>query len=115
MWTPGCEEVFEEIKRLLITVLLLYPPNLGKEFFMWTDASGKGILKQEDEEGKQHPIAYASRATNVAEQKYTPTKLEVADLVFALEYFQVYLLGNKVTVFTDHQALVSAYIPYLKS
>ena len=35
--------------------------------------------------------------------------------MFALEHFQVYLLGNKVTVFTDHQALVSAYIPYLKS
>ena len=35
--------------------------------------------------------------------------------VFTLEHFQVYLLGGKVTVFTDHQALVSAYIPYLKS
>ena len=44
-----------------------------------------------------------------------PTELEVATLVFALEHFQVYLLGNKVPVFTDHQALVSAYIPYLKS
>ena len=36
-------------------------------------------------------------------------------MIFALEHFQVYLLGAKVTVFTDHQALVSAYIPYLKS
>ena len=72
-------------------------------------------MEQEDDEGRRHPIAYASRATNSAEQKYAPTELEVAALVFALEHFQVYLLGNKVTVFTDHQALVSAYIPYLKS
>ena len=35
--------------------------------------------------------------------------------MFALEHFQVYLLGNKVTVYTDHQALVSSFIPYLKS
>ena len=35
--------------------------------------------------------------------------------MFALEHFQVYLLGSKASVFTDHQALVSAYIPYLKS
>ena len=45
--------------------------------------------------------------------KYGPTELEVATLVFSLEHIQVYLLGNKVTVFTNHQALVSAYIPYL--
>ena len=73
------------------------------------------VLEQEDDDGKQHPIAYVSRATNTAEQKYAPTELEIAALVFALEYYQVYLLGSKVTVFTDHQALVSAYIPYLKS
>ena len=85
---------------------------------MWTNTSGKGfgtVLEQEDDTGKRHPIEYAtSRETNSAEQKYAPTELEVAILVFALEHFQVYLLGNKVTVFTDHHALVSAYIPYLK-
>ena len=118
VWTSVCEESFEEIKRLLVTAPLLHPPKLDKEFFLWTDASEKGfgaILEQEDDEGKRHPIAYANRATNSAEQKYAPTELEVAALVFALEHFQVYLLGGKVTVFTDHQALVSAYIPYLKS
>ena len=68
---------------------------------MWTDASARGfgaVLEQKDESGINHPIAYASRATN-AEQKYTPTELKVAALVFAQEHFQVYLLGNRVTVF----------------
>ena len=75
VWTQECEEAFAEIKRLLVTAPLLYPPNLDKEFFMWTDASGKGfgaVLEQEDATGKRHPIAYASRATNSAEQKYAP-------------------------------------------
>ena len=118
VWAEEYEDAFKEIKRLLVTAPLLHPPNLDREFFLWTDASERGfgaILEQEDDEGRRHPIAYASRATNSAEQKYAPTELEVAALVFALEHFQVYLLGGKVTVFTDHQALVSAYIPYLKS
>ena len=72
-------------------------------------------LEQEDTEGKRHPIAYASRATNTAEQKYAPTELEVAALIFGLEHFQVYLLGSRVTVFTNHQALVSSFLSYLKS
>ena len=44
-----------------------------------------------------------------------PTELEVAALIFAVEYFEVYLLGNQFTVYTDHQALVSAFIVHLKS
>jgi len=27
----------------------------------------------------------------------------------------VYVLGNQVTVYTDHQALVKSYLPYPKS
>lgn len=42
-------------------------------------------------------------------------QLEVATLVFAVGHFEVYLLGNKVTVHTDHQALVSAFVSHLKS
>ena len=64
-----------------------------------------------------YPIAYASRHTNPAEQKDTPIKLKVAALVFAVGHCEVYLLGNKVTVYTctDHQALVSAFLTHLKS
>jgi len=56
-----------------------------------------------------------SHAATAAEQKYSITELEVAALVYALEHFEVYALGNQVTVFTDHKALVQSYLPYLKS
>ena len=52
--------------------------------------------------------------TNDAEKKYPPTKLEMAAIVFALNHFKVYLLGHRITIFTDHQALVAGYISYLK-
>ena len=117
-WTEGCEEAFGKVKQRLVSAPVLHPPDLTKPFQLWTDASERGfgaVLEQKDQEGNCHPIAYASRATNNAERKYAPTELEVAALVFALEHFQVYLLGNRVTVYTDHQALVSSFIPYLKS
>ena len=67
-----------------------------------------------DEIGERHPIAYASRQTSLAEKKYAPTELEVAALVFAVKSFEVYLLGNPFTLYTDHQALVSAFLVHLK-
>ena len=39
----------------------------------------------------------------------------MAALIFTIEHFEVYLLGNQFTVYTDHQALVSAFIVHLKS
>ena len=85
---------------------------LEKDYVLWTDASEKGfgaVLEQENADGKRHLTAYASRVTNTAEQKYAPTELETAVSV-CIGTFSSLLTGSKVTVFTDHQALVSAYI-----
>ena len=60
-------------------------------------------------------IAYASHQTNAAEAKYALTELEMAALVYAVTHFEVYLLENNFKVYTDHQALVSAFIPHVKS
>ena len=73
------------------------------------------VLKQEAEDCERHPVTYASRCTDQAEKKYGVSELEVAALLYTLEHFQVYLIGSKVTVYTDHQALVSSFISYLKS
>ena len=72
-------------------------------------------MEQEGADGRFHPIGYVSRQTNPVESKYTPTEQEVAALIFGVEYLEVYLLGNQVTVYTDHQALVSAFVSQLKS
>ena len=116
-WTTQCEGAFQELKRLLTTAPILRHPDLSKPFFLWTDASEVGlgaVLEQEGESGERHPIAYASRQTNEAERKYCPTELEVAALLFGVEHFEVYLLGHPVTVFTDHQALVSSFLTHLQ-
>ena len=118
VWTDDCQKAFENIKEMLTSAPLLHAPEWDKEFFLWTDASLTGfgaVLEQTGTDGKRVPIAYASRMTTTAEKKYGVTELEVAALIYALEHFEVYLLGNQTTVYTDHKALVQSYLPYLKN
>ena len=75
----------------------------------------QSYIEQETSDGKTAPVAFASIPTSLAEQKFAATELEVAGLVFSLEHFEVHVLGNQVTVYTSHQALVKSYLPYLKS
>ena len=42
---------------------------------------------------------------NDPKQNYTTTEKEFLVVVFALDKFRPYLLGSKITVFTDHSAL----------
>jgi len=112
VWSDECEAAFFKARELLVSAPLLRLPDLSKEFFLWTDASGLGfgaVLEQMGEDGFRHPVAYASCQTNAAEAKYAPTELEVAALVYSVTHFEVYLLGNKFTIYTDHQALASSH------
>ena len=54
------------------------------------------------------PVAYASRFLNRLEERYSTNELELLAIVWALEHFKYYLYGNKFTLQTDHQALLSA-------
>ena len=77
-WSEDREEAFQTLKTMLVTAPVLIPPDLFKEFFLWTDASARGfgtILEQRDDSGEPHPIAFASRQTNPAESKYAPSLL----------------------------------------
>ena len=117
-WSEECQKAFQEVKNRLSTAPVLQPPDMAKPFYLWVAASSAGfcaVLEQETEDGRTAPVAFASRSTSSAEQKFAATELEVAGLVFALEHFEVYVLGNQVAVYTDHQALVKSYLPYLKS
>ncbi|CAI6364708.1 unnamed protein product [Macrosiphum euphorbiae] len=65
-----------------------------------------GILEQEDNKGKRHPIAYASRKLKGCEKNYTTTELDLSAVLFATNHFREYLLGRKITVFSDHSSLL---------
>jgi hypothetical protein len=95
-----------------LTQEMMSYPKFGPDskYILETDASYVGlgaVLSQQQEDGRVHPIAYASRSLDVHEKKYGVTELETLGLVWAVRYFRPYLLGHKTTVFTDHSACLS--------
>ena len=73
-----------------------------------TDASVKGlgaVLSQKQEDGRFHPVAYASRALSSQEKNYGITDLETLAVVWAISHFHAYLYGHEVTIYTDHSAV----------
>ena len=51
------------------------------------------------------PIYYARRTMNEAQPNCATTEKELLAVVFAFDKFRSYLIGTKVTIFTDHAAL----------
>ena len=107
-WTDEMQMAFEELKESLTKPPVLVYPNYGKPFIVSTDASSKAVgavLSQLDDNGREHPIHYASRNLNEAEKNYSAFEREALGIVFALKKFRHYLLSNQFKLYTDHQAL----------
>ena len=65
------------------------------------------MLLQEQSNGTDRVIAYASRTLNTAEKNYSQLERECLAIYFGYIRFQMYLLGSSFTMFTDHKPLVS--------
>ena len=111
-WSPECQRAFERLKQLLTSAPVLAYPRFNSEhpFILETDASAKGlgaVLAQQQEDGKAHPIAFASRSLNAQERNYGITEMETLAVVWAAKLFRPYLLGLHCEVITDHAACTS--------
>jgi hypothetical protein len=107
-WSQKATDSFETLKQKLIHAPVLTRADFTKPFIIVCDASQKGlgtILSQLDENGKEHPVIYASRGLKNSEQNYGATKLECLALIWSLQMFRPYLLGKKFTVISDHSPL----------
>ncbi|MCG8625304.1 MAG: reverse transcriptase, partial [Proteobacteria bacterium] len=102
-------EAFETLKKKCITAPVLAFADLEKTFRLQTDASGDGlgaVLEQMQDDGKYHPVAYASRSLSKSEKNYHSSKLEFLALKWAVtEQFKEYLLYKPFTVRTDNNPL----------
>ncbi|MCH1581922.1 MAG: macro domain-containing protein, partial [Flavobacteriales bacterium] len=107
-WTAECQTAFEQLKEKLITAPILRMPEYHLPFTVRTDASYSGLgacLLQQEEDGEQRPVAYASRSLNGAERRYTATEIEVLGVQWAIKQFRPYIYGRHFTLETDHVAL----------
>jgi hypothetical protein len=42
-WMPACEASFQELKKRLMTALILVIPDMEKSFSIYCDVSGQGL------------------------------------------------------------------------
>jgi len=98
-------KAFQTIKKVLSKEVLLAYPNFNKEFHIHTDASHNqlGVVISQDDKS----IAFYSRKLSPTQQRYNTTERELLDIVETLKEFKNILLGQPITVFTDHKNLIS--------
>lgn len=102
-WDKESDEAFEKLKFALISPPVLAYPQFNKPFQIICDASGFGLGAILEQEGKV--ISYASRSLLPAEKRWSATELELNAIVFGCKTFSCYVLGSRVTIFTDHMPL----------
>ena len=103
VWSPACEDSFQNLKQRLVTAPVLTVPDGSGSFVIYSDASKKGLGCVLMQKGKV--VAYASRQLKSHEQNYLTHDLELAVVVFALKIWRLYLYGEKIQIFTDHKSL----------
>ena len=92
---PEALEAFNTLKMKCMTAPVLAFADFQKPFLLETDASSCGlgaVLSQQQDNGKYHPVAYASRELKGGEKKYHSLKLEFLALKWAItDQFKEYL------------------------
>lgn len=82
---------------------MLALPNFEKPFVVETDTSGDGIraiLSQD-----KHLITFVSKALSGRHLALSTYDKEMMAIVFAVQHWRPYLLGQHFTILTDHRAI----------
>lgn len=108
-WDTKCQTAFEQLKLKLCTPpVLAYPDMENGIFILMCDASqiAAGAVLNIRENNHDRPIEYFSRSFNETQSRYHSNELEILALVWAVEWFRVYLYGRpKFYIHTDNNAV----------
>lgn len=107
-WNTEAQEAFDQVKDCVVQASALQAPDPGKEFILATDASDYAIgacLAQQDNEGKECPIAFLSKKLSPAQTRWATIEKEAYAIIWALAKLEAWLFGAKVRVITDHNPL----------
>ena len=109
VWGQAHDKAFYILKKMLIVAPIVQPLDWGLPFHIFLDASSiaiEAILMQDKVKRWFTRVYYASRLMTAIEKNYTVTEREALGMIYALNKFRHYLLGNKVVFHVDHQALL---------
>ena len=104
IWTPECNQAFQEMKALLAHDAINTFANLEEPFHIYTDASDyqlSAAILQND-----RPIAYWSKKLNKTQRDCTTMEKELLAVVLSLKEYRNMLYGGKINIYTDHKNLI---------
>ncbi|KAJ0918834.1 putative nucleotidyltransferase, Ribonuclease H [Helianthus annuus] len=92
---------------MLVNAPIMIAPDWKFPFEIMCDASdfAVGAVLGQRKEKHFHPIYYASKTLNNAQENHTTTEKELLAVVFAFDKFRSYLVLSKTVVYTDHAAI----------
>ena len=107
IFDKDCNQAFLTLKEMLVNAPIMIAPDWKFPFEIMCDASdfAVGAVLGQRKEKHFHPIYYASKTLNDAQENYTTTEKELLAVVFAFDKFRSYLVLSKTIVYTDHAAI----------
>ena len=100
---------FQELKMRCLTAPVLVFVDFKKPFLLESDTSIEGlrmVLSQKQDDGRYHPVAYASHGLKGGESRYHSSKLEFLALKWAVtDQFREYLQYQPFLVRTNNNPL----------
>uniref|UniRef100_A0A2N9GRM8 Reverse transcriptase domain-containing protein n=1 Tax=Fagus sylvatica TaxID=28930 RepID=A0A2N9GRM8_FAGSY len=103
-WTDECQQAFEELKKYLTEPPLLSPSKQGEELYLYLAVSPTAVSSAliREEERRQLPVYYTSRALRGAEEKYPPMEKLAFALVTAARKLRPYFQAHTIVLLTNH-------------
>ena len=102
-WNDTCQKSFEAIKKELVNITTVTFPDYSLPFEIYTDASDIQIGAAITQNGK--PICFFSKKLTPVQQKYPITERELLAIATTLKAYKSMLLGQRLTIYTDHKNL----------
>lgn len=106
-WTPECAMIFQQSKKWLCNSSMLTYFDSSLPLRMTTDASGRGVgaVISHIVNGKERPIAFASKKLTTAESFYSQIEREALGIIFGIKKFHTYLFGRHFELVCDNKPL----------
>ena len=108
-WEDQQTRSFQQVKTLIAkantTPLRYYDRDLPVTVQADASLRGLGACLIQKHEGKDQPMAFASKSLTDAETRYANIEQELLAIVFACQRFSTYLLGRSFIAKSDHKPL----------
>ena len=108
-WEEQQTRSFQQVKTLIAKAntipLRYYDRNLPVTVQADASLRGLGVCLIQKHNGKDQPIAFASKSLTDAYTRYVNIERELLAIVFACQHFSTYLLGRSFVAESDHKTL----------